>query len=487
MHLKKFTESGPKSKLKSPKRNPAIKKSTASATTVGRGIKTSREIDAMLDGLVEQVMEHTRHIEGVKGPDASLEARALKDIAAVGVLRGRPLYYNFVGTGAGRGPYVELEDGSVKLDLINSIGVQLFGHSHPRLIRATLKGALSDIIQQGNLQPNTEYLEYSERLAGLAGKNSRLRHVWLATCGTIANENALKITRQKKGGGARMIMTFQNAFAGRSTMMAEITDNPSFKVGMPEYNEVLRLPFYDPKAPKEKTLAVMKEHFAKHGDKICCFVFEPMLGEGGYRAANNGFFVPLLEFCKSKSIPVWADEIQTFTRTGNFFAFETLGIGDYIDVCTIAKTAQNGATFFTEAFKPDAGLLGGTYSASTPAMRAGMEIFDMLENDGYLGPKGKVMQIHKEFVGMLNDLNETTCKGLLQEAGGMGLMVAVTPLDGSKEKQNLLLKTLFKNGLICFGCGSNPYRIRFLLPAVLTSKDIGVAKKILEKTVLELA
>jgi len=96
-------------------------------------------------------------------------------------------------------------------------------------------------------------------------------------------------------------------------------------------------------------------------------------------------------------------------------------------VCTIAKTAQNGCTFFTEEFKPDPGLLGGTFSGTAPAMRAGLEILGMLENDGYLGPNGKVMQIHNEFVGMLNDLNATTCKGLLREAGGMGLMVAVTP------------------------------------------------------------
>ena len=75
----------------------------------------------------------------------------------------------------------------------------------------------------------------------------------------------------------------------------------------------------------------------------------------------------------------------------------------------------------------------------------------------------------------------------LQRVVVQGLMIAMTPLDGSKETQAKMQKTLFKNGLIAFGCGHNPYRIRFLLPAVLTSKDIEAAKKILEKSVLELA
>lgn len=455
------------------------------ASTLGQELRASAKIDSQLDGLVEQVMALSRRIEGVRPPDPALEGAAQQEIANLGATRSRPLFYNYLGSGLGRGPYVELQDGSVKLDLINGIGIHLFGHSHPKVVRATLKGALGDVVQQGNLQPNTEYLKFSAKLLEVAKRNSRLNYVWLATCGTMANENALKMARQKNR-GTRMIMTFKNAFAGRSTMMTEITDNPAFKVGIPEYGEILRLPFYDPNGPKDKTLNAMKEHVAKHEKNICCFVFEPMLGEGGYRAANREFYIPLMEFCKERGIPIWADEIQTFTRTGNFFAFETHDIGKYIDICTIAKTAQNGATFFTEEFKPDPGLLGGTFSGSTPALTAGLEILNMLDDEGYMGPQGKVMQIHKEFVGMLNDLNETSCKGLLREAGGLGLMVAVTPLDGTKDKQLALLKSLFKNGLICFGCGSDPYRIRFLLPAIITSADIQVARKIIEKSVQEL-
>jgi len=39
---------------------------------------------------------------------------------------------------------------------------------------------------------------------------------------------------------------------------------------------------------------------------------------------------------------------------------------------------------------------------------------------------------------------------------------------------------------MCFGCGSNPFRIRFLLPAILTEKHIAEAGSIIEKTFLEL-
>lgn len=461
----------------------------------GHEMENSTKIQNLVHSLVEEAQAFSNKITGVRGPDPAREKTSQRLLDEVAKTRGRELFYPYIGTGVGRGPYVELEDGSVKLDLINGIGIHLMGHSHPRVTAAAVRGALSDIIMQGNLQPNKEYLQLSQKLVSLAGRKSRLKHVWLATCGTMANENALKICRQKKT-PARMIITMENAFAGRSTLMAEVTDNPTFKVGLPDYNEVLRLPFsptYDLSQTAEMAkagqvaLQKLKEHVAKHEGNICAFVFEPMQGEGGYKVAGREYLLPLLDFCKQKGIPIWVDEVQTFTRTGQFFAFETLGIGEYVDVCTVAKTLQDGATLYTEEFNPQPGLIAGTFSGNSSALTAGIEILNILENENYMGPTGKIQRIHDEFVGMLRRLNETTCKGLLKDAGGLGLMVAVTPFDGSKEKQGQLLKSLFKNGLMTFGCGRGPYRIRFLIPAVLTSEDIKVAEKIIEKSVLELA
>lgn len=365
------------------------------AQLIGSQIDESTEVKNQIQSLIGEVGKINSQIKGVTAPHPEHQENGKKWIDRAGVIRGRPLAYPYVGTGAGRGVYVELADGSVKMDLINGIGIHLMGHSHPRVMAATVKGAISDVVNQGNLQPNQEYVRFLEKLVGLAGKRSRLKYGWLATCGSMANENALKLSRQKLT-PARMILSFKNAFAGRSTMMAEVTDNSAYKVGLPEYHEVLRIPFYDKKDPQsgEKTLRAFKEHAAKHEKNISVFSFEPMLGEGGYQAAPREFFIPLLEFCKQQKIAVWADEVQTFSRTGEMFAFETLDIGSYVDLCTIAKTAQVGATLYTEEFNPQPGLIAGTFSGSTAALSAGCEILDMLQ-EGFLGPNGRIMDIHR--------------------------------------------------------------------------------------------
>jgi len=457
----------------------------AQSHLIGHEIAQSAQIEKLVQGLVQEVTQMSAPLKEVRPPQPEFADRGKKEFDRAGAVRGRPLHYNYVGTGAGRGIFVELEDGSVKMDLINGIGIHLLGHGHPRVMAATVRGALSDIVNQGNLQPNKEYTRLLEKLAQIGGKKSRLKYAWLSTCGTMANESALKISRQKKT-PARMMLSFQNAFAGRSTMMAELTDNPAYRVGLPEYNEVLRVPFYNKRDPQsaEKALTAMKEHVAKHEGNISVFCFEPMLGEGGYRPAPKEFFVPMLEFCRSKKIPIWADEVQTFTRTGEFFAFETLGLGEYIDLCTIAKTAQIGATLYTEEMNPAPGLIAGTFSGSTAALSAGLEILNIMD-EGFMGPHGRVMEIHRQFIGMLNRLNETTCAGKLVDAEGLGLMIAVTPLDGKKETVDKLLKKLFSMGLIAFACGKDPVRIRFLIPAIIEDHEIEMAGKILEQAIVE--
>jgi acetylornithine/N-succinyldiaminopimelate aminotransferase len=459
--------------------------------TKGQQILSSEKINKLIKELSNEVHSINKQIFAPKPPETALVDSYKAIMERVSVSRGRPLYHPYVGSSSGHGVYVELEDGSVKLDLINGIGIHIMGHSNPKLIEAALRGAVSDIVMQGNLEPNKEYLQMTERLVSLASKKSRLKYAWLSTCGTMANENALKMARQKNS-PARMIVAFKDAFAGRSTLMAEVTDNPAYKMGLPEYNEVLRLPFYDKKADgpvttkvTDKYLSILKEHYAKHEKNICAFVFEPMQGEGGYKAGNREFFAPLFDFCKEKHIAIWADEVQTFTRTGEFFAFETLGIGEYIDLCTIAKTAQVGATLYTEEYNPKPGLIAGTFSGSTVSLSVGLEILRILEDEGYVGPNGRISKINQLFVDGLNQLNETTCKGQLSDAGGLGLMIAVTPYDGNKDRTEALIKRMFQNGLIAFGCGKDPYRIRFLVPAVITDQDIQVALKIIEKSILE--
>ena len=84
-------------------------------------------------------------------------------IDLIGRLRGRPLFFPYIGSGAGCGALVELADGSVKYDFITGIGVHYMGHSHPKILNASIDAAMEDIVMQGNLQLNAISGEVADR------------------------------------------------------------------------------------------------------------------------------------------------------------------------------------------------------------------------------------------------------------------------------------------------------------------------------------
>ena len=440
--------------------------------------KTLQELFSSIVKYVEKSQSHF---------SKTLEARSsetmLKASEKIGVLRGRPLFYPYLGRGLGKGAFVELEDGSVKLNFIGGIGVHILGHSHPVVIKKSLEASVSDIVHQGHLQMNRELLEFQKKALELANRKGKFEGCWVTTSGSMANENALKICRQKTKNST--ILTLKNAFAGRTTAMLSITENPAFKQGLPETEHPLKIPFFDKKNPKskEESLSLLKELVSKN--KVCCFVFEPLQGEGGILTAPRDFFLPLLDFCKEKKIPIWCDEIQTFARTGEFFAFEKLGLENYIDICTISKACQNGVTFWSKDMAPKGGILGGTFAGSSVSLKVGKAVLDYLDEGGFMGEGGKIEKLHQELKNMLEYLKEGSCKGLLDDISGEGIMVAFTPFSGNKEKRNKLIQVLYKNGLLCLGCGLDVARIRFLIPAVTTSSEMELAKSILEKSLKE--
>jgi len=433
--------------------------------------------DNTIDQLTTQILKKVskKNLTGVKAPQKKQAyEQSLKQIAD---LRGRPLFYPYISSGRGQGPYVELLDGSVKLDFVCGIGPHILGHSNPDIIKACLKGAVEDVVMQGHLQVSEVYKELLESLIKIASKRSRLTHAWFCPSGSMANENALKVLRQKHQ-EARKILAFEKAFAGRTTLMCEITDNPNIKQGLPVYDEVLRVPF----SPKEPSLALkaLKSHWEKEKSNIAVFMMELMQGDGGYFIAPRDFFVPLLEFCKSKSIAVWFDEVQTFARSGQMFAFETLGLGDYVDVCTIGKTLNLSASLWTKEYNPKPGLVSGTFSGANSSFHSALVILDKMKS---LIEQGQIEGIAKAWSERLKKLEE---EGLLSNVQGWGLMWGATPKKHSPQEVNELLQKLFHKGLICFSCGQGSVkRLRFLLPAVLEESHLDEASDILKSALTE--
>jgi 4-aminobutyrate aminotransferase/(S)-3-amino-2-methylpropionate transaminase len=400
-------------------------------------------------------------------------------------LRGRPLLVPALSGGTGRGARVRLADGTTRLDFIGGIGVYAFGHSDPDLLETAVVAAAGDTVHQGHLFPGTEYLHLSRALLRHAGK--RLKHTWLSISGSMANENALKLILQKHAPADRIVV-FEGAFAGRTLALGELTDRPAYRDGMPMRGNVLHVPFYDPKdlESTQKSVSALEAHLRRYPGQIAGMLFELIQGEGGFNTAPREFFTALMDRCHESKLAVWVDEIQTFARTGELFAFRTLELENHIDVVTVGKTVQGSAVLFTRPYNPRPGLIAGTYAGSTVGMAVGARIIERLETEGYLGPDGRVALLGRRVERRLASLRKRLPKAV-GERSGTGAMQAFVAFDGSTEIVSAIVRAAFEEGLMVFGTGANPSKIRMLLPVNTTDEELEAGFSMLEKAMRRVA
>jgi 4-aminobutyrate aminotransferase-like enzyme len=443
------------------------------ASTAAELLARNPAVDDAIDGILAALREAQSSITAVRQPQAERVESFQSWIARQEGVKGRPPYYPYIGSGIGSGPLVELLDGSVKWDMINGIGVHMFGHTDQETIAAALRGAMADTIMQGNLQFNADSIEFGELLIEEASKGSRLRHAFLINTGAMANESALKVCFHKNFPADRVI-AFENCFMGRTLTMAQIGDSAAFRVGLPHGIHVDYMPFYDGtdhQGSIDRAVEQLEKYVERYPGRHACFVFELVQGEGGFNVAPREFFIPLMEICRKNSIAVFVDEIQTFGRTTRIFYYDVLALGEYVDVLTLGKMSQACATMFTEDYNPKPGLLSATFLGSTVALRAGMSILSRLRDGGYYGDGGRIAKLQGAFRRHVKLLVERrrdifpALDGGQPLYGGVGGMMRFTPFAGDKKKVLDACNALFHEGVIAFYCGHGPYHIRFL-PAV---------------------
>ncbi len=463
--------------------SPAITKHHAEPPSHGQQLRASPTIRAAISAIAAEVKQRSAHITGPRGP-LSPEAKETFDsyMQRAADVRGRALLYPYLGSGLGNGALVELVDGSVKWDMISGIGVHFFGHSDPQMVEAALTGALGDTCMQGNLQSNFDQYQFLETFLALAKRKSRLAHGYLSTSGAMANENAVKVCYQKHAPASRVI-AFKDCFMGRSVTMSQIGDAAANRVGIPLSTQVDYMPFFDPVAAERLGLSRyidmavwhLMQYIERYPKQHACFIFELVQGEGGFNTAPREYFKALMEVCKAHNIAVWDDEIQSFGRLEELFAYEALDLGQYVDVFCVGKMTQVCATLYTAEYNPGPGLLSGTFTGGSIPFAVGQRVIERLRDGDYYGPQGRIARHHAAFSKHVKALaakhpewfpavNAPMGAGVPDIVGGRGAMMRFTPFGGAKDKIMKACKTLFEEGVIVFYCGHSPYHVRMLPP-----------------------
>ncbi len=248
------------------------------------------------------------------------------------------------------------------------------------------------------------------------------------------------------------------------------------------------IPFYDENDHEgsiKRAVDQLEKYFARHPGDYAAMCMELIQGEGGYYVGNEEFFKAICDVCKKHEVSIIVDEVQTFMRTKELFAFQYFKLDKHVDFVNIGKNSQICATLYRNDHKPQPGLISQTFTSSGAAINAAYYIINEVANNGYLGDGGKIEKIQDHFHSGLNAIREKH-PGLISGPWGIGSMVGMTVYGGDAAKSKDFTMRLFENGVLSFIAGGSPTRVRFLVPAgAVEMDDIDKVCEIVEKTLVE--
>jgi 4-aminobutyrate aminotransferase len=387
----------------------------------------------------------------------------------------------------GEGAYLYDADGNAYLDFTCGIGVTNTGHNHPHVVNAIKEQADKLIFGQMNIVMNPQFAQLAEALNAITPP--RIDRFFFSNSGAEATEAAVKLARHATG--KTNIIVFQGSFHGRTAQtMAMTTSKTIYRHKyQPLPGGIFVAPFpasyYYGMSEDEATDFAMKQltYLIKgqtSPEETAAIIIEPVLGEGGYIPAPDGFLQALREFATQHDILLVLDEVQSgFGRTGKIFAFEHADIEP--DIIIMAKGLGSGMPISGIASRADlmekwvAGSHGGTYGGGNAivgaAARATVEVMqkeNLPDNASRMGER---------LMDGLRDLQAEF--PIIGDVRGRGLMVATefTHLDGTPAPDitKQIIQGVLERNLLMLSCGTFSNVVRWIPPLIVSETDIDKA------------
>lgn len=392
-------------------------------------------------------------------------------------------------------------DGNEYIDFTSGISVMNIGHGNDRVISAIKEQAEKHLHTCFHVLMYEPYVKLAKKLAESTPGNFP-KQVMLTNSGAEAVENAIKIARRYTGRYG--IIAFENAFHGRTSIAMGLTSQVKYyKYGFGPFDSgILRFPYaYSYRAPFETTDAEYGEYCVKRiedsfktympAEETAAIIVEPFLGEGGYVAPPATFIQGLRELCDRYHILLIADEVQSgMGRTGKMWAIEHYNVVP--DMLLAAKTLGGGLVLSAVVGRKeimdsvDIGGLGGTFSGNPLSCVAGLEAFNVIEENNLLDRATRLGKIAQERLeGMKAKYS------LIGDIRVLGSSIAVELVSDRKSKEPASKETgeiqrkCLEHGLLILTCGISHNIFRLMYPLVIEEADLARGLDLFEDALRE--
>ena len=359
----------------------------------------------------------------------------------------------------GEGCYLYDAEGREWLDFAAGIAVNALGHSHPHLVGAIQKQAAT-LMHISNLYGAPAQQALAERLVARTVFDT----VFFTNSGAEAVECAIKTCRRHHFAAGNpekfRILTFSNAFHGRTMATISATDQEKLRSGfepLPDWFTVL--PF-----------GQLEGVEAAIDSSVGGFLVEPIQGEGGIRVGSQEFIQGLRDLADKYGLILIFDEVQCGVgRTGELFAYEHYGVKP--DIMAIAKGIGGGFPLGACLATEDAasgmvvGTHGSTYGGNPLAMAAGNACLDIIDDRAFLDNVKLMGNRLRQALEQMIPNHDT----LFESVRGEGLMLGLK----MKTDSRAFVGHARSHGILMVSAGDNV--VRLLPPLIIEERHIREA------------
>jgi ornithine--oxo-acid transaminase len=370
----------------------------------------------------------------------------------------------------------------VILDCLSGYCVHNLGHNHPAVIDAVKE-------ELDRLGPAMLQSHVPERAGDLAARlcqraGGELKKVFFCSSGSEGVEAAIKFSRMftRRDG----LVYAEGAFHGLTCGALSLMGGDFWKKGFgPLLPGTHAIPFGD----------INALHALLKSKQMAAFIVEPMQGEAGIRIPSPEYLQEARRLCSQYGTLLVFDEVQTgFGRTGRFLAAHHFAVN--ADIVVLAKALSgglipSGAVLMTNPIYDSVyGSLKrslihtSTYSENGLAMRAGLAVMDVLEQENLeqrAADNGEYLRSRlRELLAGFEMVDEIRGQGMFngivfKAPGKLSLRAsfeAFTRIHPAMFGQVLVMRLFRDHGVLTQICGNNFMVLKVAPPLVATRQQL---------------
>jgi glutamate-1-semialdehyde 2,1-aminomutase len=281
----------------------------------------------------------------------------------------------------GEGCLIYDADGNRFIDYIGSWGPLILGHRHPAVV-----DAITAVLERGTSfgAPTDLEIQLAEMVIDAVASVDVVRMV---NSGTEATMSAIRLARGATG--RDLVIKFDGCYHGHADTLLVAAGSGVATLGIPGSPGVpeavaqstLSLPFND--------IEAIKKVMADKGDKVACVIVEPVAGNTGLVAPEDGFLKTLRELTETHGAVLIFDEVMTGFRVAYGGAQSLYDIRP--DLTCFGKViggglpvaAYGGKKEIMSQIAPQGSIYqAGTLSGNPIAMAAGIATLKELQKPG---------------------------------------------------------------------------------------------------------